>query len=39
MEADNGIDALRLARENSLDLIRSDINMPKMDGIEFLPQI
>lgn len=39
MEADNGIDALRLAQENPLDLILSDINMPKMDGIEFLRQI
>ncbi|MGH9395862.1 MAG: response regulator [Terriglobia bacterium] len=39
MEADNGMDALTHVRENPIDLIISDVNMPKMDGIEFLRQI
>lgn len=36
IEAENGADALELVNANMLDLIFSDINMPKMDGIEFL---
>lgn len=39
LEADNGIDAVGLVRQGALDLILSDINMPKMDGIEFLRQV
>ncbi len=30
----NGVEALRLAREQSLDLLITDILMPRMDGIE-----
>ncbi|MGA2072279.1 MAG: response regulator [Terriglobia bacterium] len=39
LEASNGSEALTLARENSLDLILSDINMPVMDGMEFVRQL
>ena len=39
LEASNGSEALSLARENSLDLILSDINMPLMDGLEFVRQL
>lgn len=39
MEADNGADALSLVEANTIDLIFSDVNMPKMDGIEFLRQV
>jgi two-component system chemotaxis response regulator CheY len=39
LEASNGSEALTLARENSLDLILSDINMPLMDGLEFVRQL
>ena len=35
-EAGNGADALRLLDENPVDLILSDINMPVMDGLEFV---
>jgi len=38
-EASNGSEALSLARENPLDLILSDINMPLMDGLEFVRQL
>ena len=40
-EAENGIDAfLQLKKiENSVDLIISDIQMPKMNGIEFITKI
>ncbi len=39
IEADNGADALSLIEANTIDLIFSDVNMPKMDGIEFLRQV
>ncbi len=39
MEADNGADALNMVQGGAIDLIFSDINMPKMDGIEFLRQV
>ena len=39
LEASNGSEALSLARENPLDLILSDINMPLMDGLEFVRQL
>ena len=35
-EASNGAEALAEVQNNNLDLILSDINMPSMDGIEFL---
>ena len=39
VEAGNGIEALAQVREGMFDLILSDINMPAMDGIEFLRQL
>ena len=39
LEANNGAEALALVQENSFDLILSDINMPTMDGLEFVRQL
>ena len=39
IEAANGMDALTVMQRNAVDLVFSDINMPKMDGIEFLRQL
>jgi len=39
LEASNGAEALTVAREHPLDLILSDINMPMMDGLEFVRQL
>ena len=38
-QADNGIDALRLAREHLPDLVILDITMPGLDGLEVLARI
>jgi len=38
-EAGNGIDGLEMLKAEREDLILSDINMPSMDGLEFLRQI
>jgi len=38
-EAGSGIDGLELLTAEHVDLILSDINMPSMDGLEFLRQI
>ncbi len=39
LEAGNGADGLELLKAGTVDLILSDINMPSMDGLEFLRQI
>jgi len=39
VEAANGAEALGALRENKVDLILCDINMPVMDGLEFVRQI
>ena len=36
LEAGNGAEALTAVKKGGLDLILSDINMPVMDGLEFL---
>ncbi len=38
-EAGSGTEGLDVLREQSVDLILSDINMPSMDGLEFLRQL
>ena len=39
IEAGNGAEALGALRENKVDLILCDINMPVMDGLEFVKQL
>jgi len=39
LEASNGAEALAAVKENSIDLILCDINMPVMDGLEFIKQL
>ncbi len=38
-EAENGLEALELLKENEYDIILTDINMPKMDGVEFMKSL
>jgi len=38
-EAGSGVEGLEVLKSNQVDLILSDINMPAMDGLEFLRQI
>ena len=39
LEASNGAEALVVAQNSALDLILSDINMPTMDGLEFVRRL
>jgi two-component system chemotaxis response regulator CheY len=39
LEAEDGEDALRLLGGQGIDLVITDINMPKMDGIELVRQL
>ena len=39
LEASNGAEALAAVQNNKLDLILCDINMPVMDGLEFVKQL
>ncbi len=38
-EASNGVEALALLDKSDFDLILSDINMPVMDGLEFVKNV
>jgi len=38
-EAGDGLEALAILKEKTVNLIFSDINMPNMDGIQFLTQL
>lgn len=37
--ANNGVEALAMVKESAFDLILTDINMPMMDGLEFVRQL
>lgn len=37
--AEDGQEALDYAQENSVDLVLTDINMPKLDGIELIKEL
>jgi two-component system, chemotaxis family, chemotaxis protein CheY len=39
LEAGNGAEALGILQGNPVDLILCDINMPVMDGLEFIKQL
>lgn len=39
LEAGNGAEAIGVLNQGTVDLILCDINMPVMDGLEFLKQI
>ena len=36
IEANNGVEALEILRQQPIDLLLTDINMPEMNGIELL---
>lgn len=38
-EAGSGVEGIEVLKSKQVDLILSDINMPSMDGLEFLRQI
>jgi two-component system chemotaxis response regulator CheY len=38
-EAATGVEGLEMLKMHTVDLILSDINMPSMDGLEFLRQV
>jgi two-component system chemotaxis response regulator CheY len=39
LQAGNGAEALSVLKESAVDLILCDINMPVMDGVEFIKQL
>jgi len=39
LEAGNGVEALAVLTKSPVDLILCDINMPVMDGLEFIKQL
>ena len=39
IEAEDGLDALKQLQSNKVDMLLSDLNMPKMDGIELVRKV
>ncbi|MDH4133865.1 MAG: response regulator [Gammaproteobacteria bacterium] len=39
VEADDGVNALTLARGKKVDLVVTDVNMPNMDGISLIKEL
>jgi len=39
LQAGNGAEAMAVLQEHQVDLILCDINMPVMDGLEFIKQL
>lgn len=39
IEAEDGLSALSMLKENKVDLIVSDLNMPRMDGTTFIRRL
>jgi len=39
VEASDGTEALAIAQKQDMDLVLSDVNMPKMNGIELVTQL
>jgi two-component system chemotaxis response regulator CheY len=39
VEAADGLEALDYARENAVDLVITDVNMPRMDGITLVSEL
>lgn len=39
LEAEDGEQALEVAKQSKVDLIVSDLQMPRMDGVEFVRQL
>jgi len=38
-QAEDGVDALKFAQGNTVDLVITDINMPNMDGITLIKEL
>jgi len=38
-EADNGVDALEIIKNNPIDILLTDIMMPNMDGFELITRV
>ena len=39
VEAADGLEALEYARDNAVDLVLTDVNMPRMDGITLVSEL
>ncbi len=39
IEAADGVEALKLAQSNQVDLVLTDVNMPNMDGITLIKEL
>jgi two-component system chemotaxis response regulator CheY len=39
VQAEDGVDALKVLRENEVDVIITDLNMPNMDGLQLVKEL